>query len=41
MYGFRFKRTPPQIQEMISFEDDMLKLVDNIAFRQVNNDFQS
>ena len=39
-YGFKSKRTPPQIQEMINFENDMLDMVNNIQFRRVNDEFQ-
>ena len=41
MYGFKSKRTPPKIDEMVDFENDMLALVDNIEFRNTNDKFQS
>lgn len=40
-YGLKSKRTPPVINEMIKFEQDMLSMVENIEFRQVKNTFQS
>ena len=40
-YGFKSKRTPPIIAELADFEKDMLHMVDNRQYRQVNNDFQN
>ena len=39
-YGLKSKRTPPVIDELTSFENDLLDMVDNIEFQQVNDDFQ-
>lgn len=40
-YGFNSRKTPPQIDEMIKFEDDLLQLIGNIKFRKTNCRFQS
>ena len=40
-YGFKSKKTPPQISEMVSFEKDLFNLIDNINYRQVSDTFQS
>ena len=40
-FGLKSKRTPPPIQEMVSFESDLLSMVENIQFRKVNDNFQS
>ena len=32
--------TPPQLKELIPFEDDLTDLVKNIKFHKVRNDFQ-
>ena len=39
-YGFNSRRCPPQIDELKSFEDDMVKLIGNIQFRRPRNNFQ-
>ena len=39
-YGLKSKRTPPQIDDMANFERDLLSIVDNLQFRQVQNNFQ-
>ena len=33
-------KCPPQLEELIPFEDDLVNLVKNIKFRKVRNDFQ-
>ena len=40
-FGFRSRKCPPQIQELKPFEDDMLKMIENIRFRKVTDQFQS
>ena len=40
-YGLKSKRTPPVIDELTGFENDLLDMVDNIEFQQVNDDFQN
>ena len=36
-YGF--KLTKPPIEELKDFEDDMLKMIQSVKFKQVNNPF--
>ena len=33
-------KCPPQLKELIPFEDDLVDFVKNIKFRKVRNDFQ-
>ena len=40
MYGFRSRKCPPVVKELSNFENDMMKLIENIEFRQVDNEFQ-
>lgn len=40
-YGFKSKKAPPQVPDMIDFEMDLLNMVENIEFRQVKSDFQA
>ena len=40
-FGFKSRKCPPQIDEMKPFEDDLLRMIENIQFRKVNDDFQS
>ena len=39
-FGFKSKRTPPQIEEMTDFENDLLSIVDGLEFRKTGNKFQ-
>ena len=39
-YGLRSRRCPPQIKKMIPFEEDMAKLIQNLEFRKICDDFQ-
>ena len=39
-YGLRSRRCPPQVKEMIPFEEDMAKLIQNLEFRKICDDFQ-
>ena len=39
-YGFNSRRCPPQIDELKSFEDDMVKLIGNVQFRRPHDSFQ-
>ena len=39
-YGFDSRRCPPQIEELKSFEDDMVKLIRSIEFRRPRDNFQ-
>ena len=40
VYGLKSNKYPPQLKELIPFEDDLIDLVKNIKFRKVRNDFQ-
>ena len=40
-YGFKTRRSPPQIEEMRDFEGDLIKLIKNIKFRKVNDPFRN
>ena len=39
-YGLKSGRSPPQVKELIQFDDDLVKLVKDLKFRKVKNDFQ-
>ena len=39
-YGLKSNKCPPQLKELIPFEDDLVELVKNIKFRKVRNYFQ-
>ena len=39
-YGFNSRRCPPQIDELKPFEDDAVKLIENIQFRRTRDRFQ-
>ena len=38
-YGFKSTKNPPPIQELKDFEDDMLRMIQSVKFKQVNNPF--
>ena len=38
-YGFKSTKNPPPVDELMEFEDDMLKMVQSTKFIQVNNPF--
>ena len=38
-YGFKSTKKPPPVEELKDFEDDMLKMIQTIKFKQVNNPF--
>ena len=40
VYGLKSNKCPPQLKELIPFEDDLVDLVKNIKFSKVRNDFQ-
>ena len=40
MYGFKSRKCPQTIDELIAFEDDLMSLIKNIEFRNVSNTFQ-
>ena len=39
-FGFKSRKCPPQIKELIPFEDDMLQMIDNLRFGKTSNQFQ-
>ena len=39
-YGFKTHKCPPQDKDLMEFEDDLQKMISNVQFRRVNNDFQ-
>lgn len=38
-YGLKSKRSAPTVAELKPFEDDVAKMIENITFRNVNNEF--
>ena len=40
-YGLRSRRNPPHVEELEPFERDMEKLVGNVSFRKINDNFQN
>ena len=40
-YGFKTRKCPPQYNDLMDFEDDLHKMISNVQFRIVNNDFQT
>ena len=40
-FGFKSRKCPPQNSELDKFEADLLDMVHNIKFRNVNNKFQN
>ena len=38
-YGFKSTKNPPPIEELKEFEDDMLKMIQSVKFKQINNSF--
>ena len=38
-YGFKSTKNPSPIEELKDFEDDMLKIIQSVKFKQVNNPF--
>ena len=39
-FGFRTRKCPPRVNELEAFEDDLLKMIENIDFRTASNDLQ-
>jgi hypothetical protein len=39
-YGFRSHKCPPSIDELAEFEKDMMIMIKNVEFRELQNDFQ-
>ena len=40
-FGIKTRKCPPQVQEMISFENDLFDMIKNVKFKLVRNTFQS
>lgn len=40
-FGFKSRRSPPQVEELRGFEEDLTKMVEGIRFRKVNEPFQN
>ena len=40
-FGIKIRKCPPQVQEMISFENDLFDMIKNVKFKFVRNTFQS
>ena len=40
-FNLKFRRSPPQVEELKPFEDDVLKMVEHLKFRPVRNYFQT
>ena len=38
-YGFKSTKNPPPIEDLKAFEDDMLKMIQSVKFKQVNSPF--
>ena len=39
-WGFKSRKCPPQVEELKPFEDDILRMVENIEFRRATDRFQ-
>ena len=39
-FGFQSRKSAPHIEELRAFEEDLLKLIGNVRFRRINDDFQ-
>ena len=39
-YGLERGRSPPQVKDLIQFEDDLVRIVKELKFRKVKNNFQ-
>ena len=39
-FGFKTRTCPPQVKEMIPFENDLFDMIKRVKFREVNKDFQ-
>ena len=38
-YGLKSARNPPQVKDLIQFEDDLVRIVKELKFRKVKNNF--
>ena len=39
-FGFRTRKCPPRVEDLEAFEDDLLRLIENVQFRKTKNDLQ-
>ena len=39
-YGLKSGKSPPYVEEMADFEEDMERLIENLAFRNIHSNFQ-
>ena len=39
-FGFRSRKCPPTVEELINFENDLMLMLKNIQFRHINSTFQ-
>ena len=40
-YGFKTRKCPPCVDELVNFENDMMKMIKNIEFRKIKCTFQT
>ena len=40
-YGFKSRNCPPIVEEVANFEHDLMMMIKNIQFKNINNDFQT
>ena len=40
-YGFKSRNCPPIVEEVANFEHDVMMMIKNIQFKNINNDFQT
>ena len=39
-FGFKSRKCPPRIEELAAFEEDLLKMIEEVQFRRSSDDFQ-
>lgn len=40
-YGFKSRKCPPVVEETVGFENDLMDMIKNVEFRNINNNFQT
>ena len=40
-YGFPSRKCPPVVNELTNFENDVMLMIKNVEFRNINNSFQT
>ena len=40
-FGFKTVKCPSSVKELVPFENDMMKMIKNLEFKRVHNEFQS